>query len=549
MTRFALSNPAATMPPGPLAAETNRRRFLQSLLATTAGTILLPPVVRSDDSRAVISIFHTTDLHGNILPTSSYEGEGDLGGLARCASQIAAWRAENPNSLLVDLGDVYQGTDVGLRTRGRVMIDLFNALGYDAWVVGNHEFDWGLEPFTQAVGQSAMPVLCANALINGRPPREASAQSGAGSLGQLRPWIIREIDGFRIGIIGVTTPGLPAWLHPELLGPLSAAEPLPAILQSVAECRADGADAIVLALHMGIRQQGDDYANQVVTIAKAVHGRVDLILAGHTHKEHATRDVESIPYTQAGYYGIQAGRVDLTFDRASKTVVAIDTSLKRMDSSVTLDPVVISRAAPALEESERALLLPVGELREPLGVDSAPGMPSDVERLIADSFFHAMSRKGLPLDAVLHGLFQDAKPVEAGRKTVGDIWKIVPYENFIVTAELLPGEILAIMSEIFEKDLKRNLMGLQVVTRSMASNGGKNKPQVTGLRDANGRELDPSRRYRIGMNSHDSQSGGRRLNVLYNTLQNPEAAVKLHFVQTREALIAFLREKGGGMEG
>ena len=88
-----------------------------------------------------ISILHTTDLHGNILPTTDYAGNPDLGGFARCATQIRRWRRQNRNSIQIDAGDVYQGTEVSLRTNGRLMIDLFNYLKYDAWIVGNHEFD------------------------------------------------------------------------------------------------------------------------------------------------------------------------------------------------------------------------------------------------------------------------------------------------------------------------------------------------------------------------------------------------------------------------
>src|SRR5436309_3358140 len=81
-----------------------------------------------------ISILHTTDLHGLILPTVDYKGNLDLGGLARCVTQIRRWRRQNRNSILIDVGDVYQGTEVGLRSKGEVMIDLFNYLKYDAWI-------------------------------------------------------------------------------------------------------------------------------------------------------------------------------------------------------------------------------------------------------------------------------------------------------------------------------------------------------------------------------------------------------------------------------
>ena len=85
--------------------------------------------------------------------------------MARCITQIRKWRDENPNSILIDVGDVYQGTDVGLRSKGELMIDLFNLTKYDAWIVGNHEFDWGIEPFLNALRRSTMPVLAANTLL------------------------------------------------------------------------------------------------------------------------------------------------------------------------------------------------------------------------------------------------------------------------------------------------------------------------------------------------------------------------------------------------
>src|SRR5437773_3603883 len=118
-----------------------RRDFLK--LAGQTGLIGAVPTLAEaaatlNSDTVCISILHTTDLHGHILPASDYDGNPDRGGLAR---------RQNPNSILIDIGDVYQGTDVGLRTRGEVMIDLFNHLEYDAWIIGNHEFDWGIEPF------------------------------------------------------------------------------------------------------------------------------------------------------------------------------------------------------------------------------------------------------------------------------------------------------------------------------------------------------------------------------------------------------------------
>ncbi|PYL56528.1 MAG: hypothetical protein DMF30_09610 [Verrucomicrobia bacterium] len=160
-----------------------------------------------------ISILHTTDLHGHILPTVDYRGNPDLGGLARCVTQIRRWRQQNRNSILIDVGDVYQGTEVGLRSKGELMIDLFNYLKYDVWIIGNHEFDWGIEPFSRAVARSTMPVLAANTLLEGRPAGEISDTKNPFS--KIQPYILKEIAGIKIAIIGVTTPGMLFWFRPE----------------------------------------------------------------------------------------------------------------------------------------------------------------------------------------------------------------------------------------------------------------------------------------------------------------------------------------------
>src|SRR2546421_2860512 len=151
----------------------SRRDFVKVLGGAGLVTTLPRFAYAAPPSEVTISIVHTTDLPGHILPTADYDGMPDVGGFARCVTQIRRWRRQNPNPILIDIGDIYQGTDVGLRTRGSLMIDLFNHLGYDAWVVGNHEFDWGIEPFVSAVQRSTMPVLAANMSLNGRPAGES----------------------------------------------------------------------------------------------------------------------------------------------------------------------------------------------------------------------------------------------------------------------------------------------------------------------------------------------------------------------------------------
>jgi 5'-nucleotidase / UDP-sugar diphosphatase len=156
----------------------SRRKFLK--FAGRAGLLsAIPTLTRAaaalSSDTVCISILHTTDLHGHILPTSDYNGNPDCGGMARCVTQIRRWQQQNPNSILIDVGDVYQGTDVGLRSKGELMIDLFSHLKYDAWIIGNHEFDWGMQAFQQALQRSAMPVLAANTVLEGCRGRRRSS--------------------------------------------------------------------------------------------------------------------------------------------------------------------------------------------------------------------------------------------------------------------------------------------------------------------------------------------------------------------------------------
>src|SRR5437870_8053087 len=191
-----------------------RRAFLKTIgqagLFCAAPTIARSAAALHEDT-VQISILHTTDLHGHILPTSDYAGNADLGGFARCVTQIRRWRRQNRNSILIDIGDIYQGTDVSLRTNGALMIDLFNHLNYDAWIVGNHEFDWGVETFANAVAKSEMPVLAANM------GRKASGEVSAPPFAKIQPYILKEIDGIRVVIIGLTTPGMQFWFRPEFI--------------------------------------------------------------------------------------------------------------------------------------------------------------------------------------------------------------------------------------------------------------------------------------------------------------------------------------------
>jgi 2',3'-cyclic-nucleotide 2'-phosphodiesterase (5'-nucleotidase family) len=515
-----------------------RRNFLklvgQAGLVTAAPTLASAAAALNDDT-VCISILHTTDLHGHILPTSDYDGTADRGGLARCVTQIRRWQRQNPNSILIDAGDVYQGTDVSLRNKGELMIDLFNHLKYDAWVIGNHEFDWAIEPFHQALQRSAMPVLAANTLLEGKPAGEFP--DAKHPLAKIQPYISREIAGIKLAIIGVTTPGMSFWLPPEFTAGIDFEHPVEPVRRAIAKAKGDGADAIVLTGHMGLKPRtgGDDFANSVMALTSEFPDVVAFI-AGHTHQAIPSRVTNGVLFTQADHFGIHVGRVNLLFDRTSKKLLRREAICELMDNRFHRDQVVIARVASQLAESAADLAQPIGELAEVLRAQSRPGHPSDIEKLIGAAIIESLLERDVTIDGVMHGVFDSNAQFVAGLKTINDIWNIIPYENFVVTATLSPDEIKTVMEEVYASHEARNLVGIEVTVE-----GRGHDRRIASMRFPDGRPLEREKKYVIAVNSFDARSGGHHFMKLRALLDRPEANYVLHPVQTRDALIEYFQ--------
>ena len=522
----------------PLYRSWTRRDFLK--LSGRAGLLSAFPTLASaaaavEPDTVCVSILHTTDLHGHILPTYDYDGTADRGGLARCVTQIRQWRRQNPNSILIDVGDVYQGTEVSLRNKGDLMIDLFNHLKYDAWVIGNHEFDWGIEPFQQALQKSAMPVLAANIALEGKPAGEHP--DATHPLAKIHPFILKEIAGIKLAVIGITTPGMSFWLPREFTAGIDFQHPVEPMRLAIARAKSDGADAIVLTGHMGLKPRtgGDDFANTVIALTSEFPD-IAVFIAGHTHQAIPSRLTNGVLFTQADHFGIHVGRVDLLFDRHSKKLLGRKAICELMDNRFQPDHVVISRSKSQLAESETALAQPVGELAEMLRARSRPGHPSDVERLIGAAIAESLQEHKVAVDGVIHGVFDDNAQLVAGPKTVNDVWNILPYENFVVTATLSADEIKTVMEEIYAGREPRNLLGIEVQIEGRGLDR-----RIASMMFPNSRPLERGKKYVIAVNSFDARSAGHHFIKLRTLLDRPEANYVLHPVQTRDALIDYFR--------
>ena len=505
-----------------------RRDFLAGS-AALAGAATLPAVEAADRARDLgrartISIFHTTDLHGHILPTSTYDGLDDVGGLARCATCIRQWRKESPLSLLVDVGDVVQGTAASLRRGGRIMFELFNRLGYDAWTLGNHDFDWGPEKLEQNLAASRADVLTANLTKGG-------AASGAfgGVWEKVKPWTIREVGGLRIALVGLITPGLPYWLPPEVLGGVEPLDPAATLRETLAAVEAEKPDAVVVLGHMGWKFK-DDYANPVREVLKDLDG-VDVYLAGHSHQNQSSWYQGDVLCSQASYYGIHCGRVDLTFDLDSHKLVEKRAFTLLMDDRYELDPLVMELAKADLDEAAADLGRTVATVQATI---SGKGRDSGLVRLLCECFSAALGRQGTRVDGVFHGSFGTGD-LQPGPLTVAECWKIIPYENMLVTAKVPARDLVRIINEDGKvRDSDRSLWPLEVI---------RDCGNAVTIRRGEA-PVGPDDRLTIAFNSYDAQSGGQRLMQTRAILAAADAERTTSPIDTRSALIEGLLERG-----
>ncbi len=494
---------------------TTRRQFITGTGAWLGASAM--GLASEAANTTTISIFHTTDLHGHILPTQSYTGLKNVGGFARCVSCIRKWRLENPDSLLVDVGDVYQGTAESLNNGGQLMIGLFNRLGYDAWTLGNHDFDWGPEILEENLTLSKSPILTGNLQRAGKSPGSLE-----GAWKSVLPWTMKEVGGFRIALIGLITPGLPFWLAPETLAGSAPTDPSVSLKESIAEARAAKADAIVVMGHMGFRKD-DDFANPIRQILQQ-NTDVDVFLAGHTHQDQPSWEIGTVLCTQASYYGINCGRVDLTFDQTTRKLIKRQAQTMLMDQRFELDPVVIEVAQPDLKKADEQMARTLGVAKE---VIAGKGRGNRLSQLFCEFFSEALSRNGTEVEGVFHGTF-DTGDVVAGPISVADCWKMLPYENLLGIAEVTAEQILDIVRED-RKDRSDRLLWpfeLEIDRQGVPSRYlYKGNPVAAG------------RRFKIAFNSYDMQSGGQKLMRLREITSDPSANRQITKIDTRSALI------------
>src|SRR5437762_11674753 len=245
------------------------------------------PANQPNPKRAHVVILSTTDMHGRVFPIDYYTNKYDNVGIAKVATLVKEARKNDPDLLLVDSGDTIQGTPLEYfhnkrnNTPPDPMMLAMSALHYDSMTVGNHEYNFGLQVLEKARGEANFPWLSANTYDTGKTTTH------------YQPYIVKEVQGVRIGVLGLTTPGIPNWENKPNYAGLEFHETVSEAKKWVQLLRSgEKVDVVVIAMHMGIEEDlrtGIPSPSQVpnenaaIAIARQVPG-VDVILMGHTHR-------------------------------------------------------------------------------------------------------------------------------------------------------------------------------------------------------------------------------------------------------------------------
>lgn len=288
-----------------------RRSFLEKFTLSAAGIMLMKPSFAiqetySDRTNRLV-ILHTNDTHSNIDPFpdnhSKYPG---MGGIAKRYSIVKQIRAEEPNVLLLDSGDIFQGTPYFNTFNGVLEMKCMSKLGYDACTMGNHDFDIGMDGFLKAKKYAGFPFLCANYDFSKTILK-----------GETQVFKIFKKGGLKIGVfgIGVELNGL----VPRLAyGDTIYNEPIEIANDTAAQMKKEKCDLVICLSHLGFEYQDNKIVSDKVLARNS--SDIDIILGGHTHTFldkpviEKNKAKKNVLINQVGWAGVQLGRIDIDFN-------------------------------------------------------------------------------------------------------------------------------------------------------------------------------------------------------------------------------------------
>ncbi len=497
-----------------------------------------------------LNIFFTNDIHGGVTEQKAEflnpEFPPILGGGASAFAIIQKAREqiarEGNGWLVVDAGDIFQGTLVGTLSKGKVVVEYMNKAGYDVCVPGNHDFDLGKDNLEELIKASKFPWVCCNIV------EEKTGEIWS----PLKPYIVKEIQGIRIGFTGVCTVSTKFMSFPENIQGLDFLPEIPALQKMVNRLRQEEKVDLVVALtHTGLPYDRDEgyrklqettyqqvlergYAN-AMEIAHFVKG-IDILLSGHIHKGYQEPWEDPVTHTiclQNYGNGGNLGWVKVEIDRRTKSILGYrypsvqGTLLLLQEDEFWPDSTLLAYLRSQQQIYEKGFQEVIGYTETALtraGVGEAP-----MYNLVTDAM-----REKFRADFAFTNYGGIRADIKIGPITREDVFKVLPFGNQLVEFKV-SGRFL---KRIIEEKIKGN-------RRGMAISGGKivyNRTLPDGHRVVqfliNGEPLQADKIYRVVTTDY-LMEGNSGLAILKEV--SPEM-ISYTGVLTREAVIEYIKK-------
>ena len=294
-----------------------RRKFIKQTTASLALASVGGLTFKSCETKPKhITILHTNDTHSQIEPFDiSHHKFANKGGVARRASLVQKVRKENPNTLLLDAGDIFQGTPYFNYFGGEIEFKLMSLLKYDAATMGNHDFDNSIEGFHHQLPNANFDFVCANYDFKNTILNTL-----------VKPYKIFFKDGIKIGVFGLGIE-LHNLVSPELFKETNYLDPIEITKDITRELKEnENCDLIICLSHLGYHYKNTQKVSDLKLAAATKD--IDLIIGGHTHtflpKPTLVKNInnETVLVNQVGAYGVNLGRIDFYFDKKNNKKIS-----------------------------------------------------------------------------------------------------------------------------------------------------------------------------------------------------------------------------------
>lgn len=487
---------------------------IAAILALSASTLGLSAGVSFADY--TLNILHFNDWHSRIEGNNKYEStcsaeeesKGEcIGGAGRLITAIAQERKklEGQNVLLLNAGDSFQGSLFYTTYKGAVEEEFLNQIKPDAVTLGNHEFDDGESALVPFLDKAKFPIISANVVPNDK----------SGATGKIKPSIIVEVGGQKIGIVGAVTNDTPELSSP---GPNIAIEDdVKAITAEVEKLRAQGANKIIAVTHIGYNRERD-------VIAK-IPG-IDVVVGGHSHTLLSNTDPKAegpyptmvdnpggykVPVVQAAAYSKYLGEFKVVFDDDGRVKEASGNPIY-LDKSITPDPAVLARVKELGGPIEALKNKEVAETTKPIdgSRESCRVHECEMGNLVSDAILDRTKGQGVEI-AISNGGGLRAS-IGQGKVTMGDVLTVLPFQNTLATFKISGKDLVAGLesglSQI-EDGAGRfpQVAGLKYAfDRSVAPNAGRVK-SVEVMENGAWAPINPDKQYLVATNNYVRQGG------------------------------------------